>query len=83
MSVSSPMPDVAVIDYGVGNLLSVRRGFEYWNAEVEVTSDPTSILGAPRVVLPGVGAFGDAGENSIIAILLRSCARWPSEGLRS
>lgn len=52
-------PEVAVIDYGVGNLLSVRRGFERCGAIVTVTSAPDEILSAPRVVLPGVGAFGD------------------------
>lgn len=52
-------PDVAVIDYGVGNLFSVRRGLEACGATVEVTSDPQVIRSAPRVVLPGVGAFAD------------------------
>jgi glutamine amidotransferase len=52
-------PDVAVIDYGVGNLLSVRRALEHCGAVVEVTDDPETILSAPRVVLPGVGAFAD------------------------
>ena len=51
------MPEVAVIDYGLGNLLSVRRGLEHCGATVTVTSDPDTILSAPRVVLPGVGAF--------------------------
>jgi glutamine amidotransferase len=54
------MPRVAVIDYGVGNLLSVRRGFEHCGAHVEVTGDHASILAAEFVVLPGVGAFGNA-----------------------
>ena len=54
------MTDVAVVDYGVGNLLSVRRAFEHCGAAVSVTSDPGTILAAPRVVLPGVGAFADA-----------------------
>ncbi len=52
--------DVAVIDYGVGNLLSVRRGLEHSGATVAVTPDPETILSAKRVVLPGVGAFADA-----------------------
>lgn len=52
-------PEVAVIDYGMGNLLSVRRGLEHCGATVTVTSDPDAILSAPRVVLPGVGAFSD------------------------
>lgn len=55
-------PEVVLIDYGVGNLLSVRRGLEYCGATVNQTSDPHLILAAPRVVLPGVGAFGNAME---------------------
>jgi glutamine amidotransferase len=51
--------DVAVIDYGMGNLLSVRRGLEHCGAIVNVTADPEAILSASRVVLPGVGAFAD------------------------
>lgn len=53
------LPEVAVIDYGVGNLLSVRRAFEHCGASVTVTSEPDAILRAPRVVLPGVGAFAN------------------------
>ena len=52
-------PEVAVIDYGMGNLLSVRRGLEHCGATVTVTADPDAILSAPWVVLPGVGAFAD------------------------
>jgi glutamine amidotransferase len=53
-------PEVAVIDYNVGNLLSVRRSLERCGATVTVTGDHETILSASRVVLPGVGAFGDA-----------------------
>lgn len=53
------MIDVTVIDYGVGNLLSVCRALEHCGANVTVTSDSASILAAGRVVLPGVGAFAD------------------------
>ena len=49
--------EVAVIDYGVGNLLSVRLGLEHCGASVTVSHDPREILSAARVVLPGVGAF--------------------------
>lgn len=52
--------EVVVIDYGVGNLLSVRRGLEHCGAIVTLTSDPIQILGGKRVVLPGVGAFANA-----------------------
>lgn len=52
-------PEVTVIDYGMGNLLSVRRGLEHSGATVRVTADHDAILSAPRVLLPGVGAFAD------------------------
>jgi glutamine amidotransferase len=54
------MTEVVVIDYGLGNLHSVQRGLEQCGAKVVVSSDPSCILDAPRVVLPGVGAFGNA-----------------------
>ena len=53
-------PEVIVIDYDVGNLLSVQRGLEHCGAKVTLTADPSQILAAKRVVLPGVGAFGNA-----------------------
>lgn len=56
------LPSVTIIDYGVGNLLSVQRGFEKCGAKVNLTSDPREILDAKRVVLPGVGAFANAME---------------------
>jgi glutamine amidotransferase len=56
---------VVVIDYGIGNLFSVRRAFEHCGAEVEVSSDPTVLLAAPRLVLPGVGAFADGMRGLI------------------
>lgn len=52
-------PAVTVVDYGVGNLLSVRRAFEAAGARVILTGDPAAIVRAERLVLPGVGAFGD------------------------
>lgn len=55
--------EVTVIDYGVGNLLSVQRGLEHCGAKVSVSSDPEEILSAKRVVLPGVGAFGNAMQT--------------------
>ena len=53
-------PEVTIIDYGVGNLLSVKRGFESCGAKVVLTSDLNLILASQRVVLPGVGAFPNA-----------------------
>lgn len=54
---------IAIIDYGMGNLFSVEKAFAKLGAEVVVTSDPEIILGADKVVLPGVGAFGDCMKN--------------------
>lgn len=51
---------IALVDYGVGNLRSVQKALEYVGAQVTLTDDPHVILGAEKVVLPGVGAFGDA-----------------------
>lgn len=50
---------ITVIDYGLSNLLSVRRAFEYFGAEVEITGSRSRILSAKALVLPGVGAFKD------------------------
>ena len=54
---------VAIIDYGVGNLFSLCSSFAAIGEEAEVTSDPEAIRKADRVILPGVGAFGDAAEK--------------------
>jgi glutamine amidotransferase len=56
-------PDVAVIDYDMGNLRSVQKGFERVGVRAEVTRDPDRIDAAHGVVLPGVGAFGACMEN--------------------
>lgn len=50
---------VTIVDYGVGNLLSVRRALEYCGARVALTELPKMVMKAERLVLPGVGAFGD------------------------
>ena len=51
---------VAIIDYDAGNIRGVEKAVRYLGKEVTVTSDPGKILAADRVILPGVGAFGDA-----------------------
>jgi glutamine amidotransferase len=53
---------VAVIDYGLGNLRSVMRGLERAGARVAITSDPREIEAADGIVLPGVGAFREGME---------------------
>ena len=51
---------IAIIDYGMGNLRSVQKAFEFIGHEAVITDDPETILKADKVVLPGVGAFSDA-----------------------
>lgn len=50
---------VTVIDYGIGNIYSVSRALERCGAQVTLSADPAQIEAAPRLVLPGVGAFAD------------------------
>ncbi len=51
---------IAIIDCEIGNLRSVQKAFEFIGHKASITSDPEDILSARAVVLPGVGAFGDA-----------------------
>jgi glutamine amidotransferase len=54
---------IAIIDYGMGNLRSVQKGFERVGCEAAVTADPKVVLEAEKIVLPGVGAFPDCMRN--------------------
>ncbi len=54
---------IAIIDYGMGNLRSVQKGFEKVGFDAVVTSDPKVVLEAKKIVLPGVGAFRDCMHN--------------------
>ena len=55
--------NTTVIDLGIGNLMSIIRGLEYYGAKVTVTSDPNIINNSSHVVLPGDGAFKYAMEQ--------------------
>ena len=54
---------IAIIDYDAGNIKSVEKALQKLGAEVVITKDPEVILSADKVILPGVGAFGDAMAN--------------------
>ncbi|MCR4708382.1 MAG: imidazole glycerol phosphate synthase subunit HisH [Clostridiales bacterium] len=54
---------IAIVDYGVGNLFSLRCSFSAIGAETVVTGDAAELAKADRIVLPGVGAFGDARKK--------------------
>ena len=51
---------IAIIDYGVGNLFSLKSSLKQLGLEAVVTADPDTIRSADRLILPGVGAFADA-----------------------
>lgn len=54
---------IAMVDYGVGNLFSLEQSFRAIHADVTVTADADVLRGADKILLPGVGAFGDAAEK--------------------
>ena len=69
-------PKIVIIDYGMGNLRNVQKGFEWVGFEAKVTRNKKEIERASAIVLPGVGAFKDCMENlekyGLIEPLLRS-----------
>ena len=54
---------IAIIDYGMGNLRSVQKAFEFLGFDASITHDKQKLLNAEKLVLPGVGAFADAVAN--------------------
>lgn len=54
---------IAIVDYGVGNLFSLKSSFTAIGEEVRITGDEQVIAAADRIILPGVGAFGDAADK--------------------
>ena len=54
---------IAIVDYGVGNLYSLEQSFKAINAQVVVTGKPEILQKADKILLPGVGAFGDAAQK--------------------
>ena len=63
---------IAIVDYGAGNLVSVKKAFDWLGQDSQITSDPALIRGASKIVLPGVGHFAsthalaDSGARSAI-----------------
>ena len=54
---------IAIIDYGVGNLFSLHSSFACIGMDAEITRDPEEVRKAGKIILPGVGAFGDAAQK--------------------
>lgn len=70
---------IAIVDYGMGNVRSLMNAFEYLGHDVTITDDHAELEAAERIVLPGVGAFGDAmaaiRERNLEAILTRQALK--------
>ncbi len=76
---------IAIIDYEMGNLPNVKRGIEKFTNDVVITSDPKVIQKADKVILPGVGAFGDAMRNidklNLRDVIVEAAASKPTLGV--
>jgi len=70
------VPTISIVDYGVGNLRSVKKALERAGAKTLITSDRKSLRRSDAIVLPGVGAFREAMKNLLpIAELLKQLAK--------
>ena len=69
---------IAIIDYGLGNVFSLSSSLRYLGLECQVTRDPRQIAAADRIILPGVGAYGDAmaklSDTGLIPLLREQAA---------
>lgn len=76
---------IAIVDYGVGNLFSLSSSLKALGLEAEVTRDPERLRAADRILLPGVGAFGDAkqklDDTGLVPVLREEAARKPLLGI--
>ena len=76
---------IAIIDYGVGNLFSLRSSLTHLGLEAVVTADAQTIRKADRLVLPGVGAFGDAMDKlsatGLVPVIREQAAQKPLLGI--
>ena len=76
---------IAIVDYGVGNLFSLSSSLKALGLETEVTRDADKLRAADRIILPGVGAFGDAraklDDTGLVPVLLEEAERKPFLGI--
>lgn len=72
---------IAIVDYGVGNLFSLRSSLESIGAQVAIASDAQTLAEANRLILPGVGAFADAAAQLRATGLDRLVLRRAAEGV--
>jgi imidazole glycerol-phosphate synthase subunit HisH len=55
--------NIVIVDYGLGNLFSVKHACDYYGENIKISSDKNDIINADGIILPGVGAFGEAMYN--------------------
>ena len=76
---------IAIVDYGVGNLFSLRSSLRYLGLAAEVTADAEQLRRAERIILPGVGAFADArarlDDTGLTPLLLEEAEKKPLLGI--
>ena len=76
---------IAIVDYGVGNLFSLTSSLRHLGLEAEVTGDAEKLRAADRIILPGVGAFGDAkkklDDTGLVPVLLEEAEKKPFLGI--
>ena len=76
---------IAIVDYGVGNLFSLASSLKSLGLETEVTRDADRLRAASRIILPGVGAFGDAmqklTDTGLVPVIKEEAARKPLLGI--
>ena len=76
---------IAIVDYGVGNLFSLVSSLKALGLEAEVTGDASRLRAADRIILPGVGAFGDArrklDDTGLVPVLLEEAEKKPLLGI--
>ena len=75
----------AIVDYGVGNLFSLSSSLRALGVETEITRSAARLRAADRIILPGVGAFGDAKEKlastGLVPVLLEAAEEKPLLGI--
>lgn len=72
---------ITIINYGAGNLFSVEKAFSALGADVRVSSEAADILSADKIVLPGVGAFGDCMEQLNVSGLIPTIREGVARGI--
>ena len=76
---------IAIVDYGVGNLFSLRSSLAHLGLDAVVTADPAVLRAADRIILPGVGAFGDAmaklSATGLVPVIREEARKKPLLGI--